>query len=549
MRRAFVRGLLFLVVTVPLAAQAGNLNEVFFSPPLNVSRNPSNTLSYGVRVALDATGNINVVWADYTCRETVPHTCTWHLFFSRSVDGGATFSTAKDISRQDVGEALYAPQIAVDSNGGINVVWEDDADGGWEILFSRSGDGGVTFSTPKVVSNYVGGAVDPQLVVDPLGHINVVWQTQGGNGWNWNIWFTRSVNTGDTFSDPQALCDDTDICNWPQIAVEPSGSVDVVWAQALCVDCQYDVFFSRSSDGGATFSTSQNLSDSAESLITVPGLVVDGAGNIHVAWSKGDYTSGQANVFLSRSSDHGTTFAIRDLSGDQGISYVPQVVVDASGHINVFWLNDTLGGIFFSRSVDGGADFSTPKNVSTAPGSFSATDPYVAVDIDGNLNVTWQDRATGGIVFSRSTDGGSTFSRPEDISDNSSATYFPQITADASGNINVVYFDEASGRQDLFFTRGVTMRSLQNDIASLPESAFKKRSHWRTLITELARVEESLTEGDTTSAVSRLTDLRGHLDGCGVSPDRNDWIVDCTGQRKIRSSIDTIIANLDGPSY
>jgi hypothetical protein len=65
MRRAFAGGMLFLVVAVPLPAQAGNhLDEAFFSAPLNLSRNPSNTLSYSVRVALDASGNINVVWAD-----------------------------------------------------------------------------------------------------------------------------------------------------------------------------------------------------------------------------------------------------------------------------------------------------------------------------------------------------------------------------------------------------------------------------------------------------------------------------------------------------
>jgi hypothetical protein len=502
-----------------------------------------------MRVALDARGDINVVWADNACIETFPFTCSWHLFFSRSVDGGATFSSPKDISRHDDGEGVFGPQIAVDSRGGINVVWDDDADGGSEILFSRSVDGGVTFSPPKVISNHLGGAFDPQLVVDVLGNINVVWQTQGAFGWNWNIWFTRSVNAGSTFADPKALCADTDICNWPQIAVEPSGSVDVVFAQIPCADCDYDVFFSRSSDGGATFSPSHNLSDSAESLITLPELVVDGAGNIHVVWSKGDFTSGQVNVFLSRSSDHGTTFATRDLSGDQGISYFPQVVVDARGNINVFWLNEMLGGIVFSRSVDGGADFSSPKKVSTAPGGFSATDPYVAVDPDGNLSIAWQDGATGGILFSRSTNGGSRFSRPEEISENSNVAYFPQITADASGNINVVYFDESSGIQEVLFTRGVTMRSLRHDVASLPESAFKRRSHRRTLLTELARIEESLEERENiTSAVSRLTDLRSYMNGCGVSPDRNDWIVDCSEQIKIRSSIDIIIADLDGPS-
>jgi hypothetical protein len=545
MRRVFLRAAVFFVLSVPAATHADNvINRGFFSGPLNVSNNPRNTLPYSVRVALDARGNINVVWADYRCAEAFPNRCTWHLFFSRSIDGGATFSTQKDISYHLDGEALYGPQIAVDGSGNISVVWEDNAAGGWEIFYSRSVDDGVTFTTPKVISNYAGAAVDPELVVDRRGNISVVWQTQSANNWNWNLWFTRSADWGNTFSDPKALCDNTEVCNWPKIAVEPSGSVDLVWAQALCASCEYDVFFSRSTDGGTYFSTSQNLSGSAESLITAPELVVDGAGNLNVVWSKANYASGHANVFLSRSSDHGTTFVSRSLSGDRGRSYFPQVAVDARGAINVFWLDDMLGGIFFSRSVDGGTDFSSPQNVSTAPGGFSATDPYVAVDRRGNLNVVWEDDVTGGIALSRSTDGGSTFSAPEDISNNSSSAFFPQITADASGNINVLWFDESTGIPEIRFARGVTIDSLRNDIASLPKSALGTGSYRRVLLNELAEVEQSLAESDTASAVSRLEELRRHLDGCGASPDKNDWVVDCMEQLKIRRSMDIIVANL-----
>jgi hypothetical protein len=521
--------------------------KVFFSRPVNVSHNPRTTLPYSDRVAVDTKGNINVLWADYKCLPVWPFTCTWHLFYARSVDGGTTFSTPKDISNHYSDEALYGPQIAVDGSGNINVVWEGTASGGWEIFFSRSVDGGATFSIPKVISNHAGSAGAPQLAVDSLGNLNVVWQAQQVfDLYSWSIWFSRSGNGGASFSDPKALCDNAEICAWPQIAIESSGAIEVVWAKALCVNCDYDVFFSRSSDRGATFSASQNLSNSSESLITAPEVVVDKGGNINVVWSKGHYWStGNADVFLSRSTDQGTTFSSRNLSDNRGLSYLPEVGVDALGNINVLWLDDVPGGMLFSRSVNGGADFSTPKNVSTPPSGIAGDLPYLAVASDGDINLAWWEVGRG-ILFSRSTDGGATFSTPETISGNASIPFFPQIMVDKSGNICVLWFDEMSGTPDVFFTRGITVNALQSDISGLPTSAFKNKSHRRAMLNALADAEQAIANGNSALAVSTLDDLLWHLSGCGATADRNDWIVDCTGQLKIRSSIQIIVASLGG---
>src|SRR5204863_7556215 len=85
-----------LVLCGSVAAQEPNpANKAFFSGPLNLSNDARNTQPTSVRVALDAGGNIDVVWGDDSCQETFPYTCTWHLFFRRSVDGGATFSTPR----------------------------------------------------------------------------------------------------------------------------------------------------------------------------------------------------------------------------------------------------------------------------------------------------------------------------------------------------------------------------------------------------------------------------------------------------------------------
>jgi len=84
------------------------------------------------------------------------------------------FSTPKNVSNNS--DFSFTPQLAVDLGGNIYVVWEDDTDTNSNILFSRSTDGGVTFSAAKSLSNTSGSSFNPRIAVDAGGSINVVWQ-------------------------------------------------------------------------------------------------------------------------------------------------------------------------------------------------------------------------------------------------------------------------------------------------------------------------------------------------------------------------------------
>jgi hypothetical protein len=531
-----------VLVQLVIASAARADSGVFFAAPVNLSQNSAGTLPFGLRSAVDSRGNIYALWADQTCLQVFPYTCTTRLLFRRSVDGGLTFSAPRDIWKQSAYPAS-GPQLAVDAHGNINIVWEGTDSAGWEIFFSRSVDGGTTFSLPKVISNRAGSAADPQLAVDPAGHIDVVWESFEDYPFS-NVWFSRSADGGRSFSQPNPLCGSAEVCNWPRIAVESTGAVDVVWGKAACADCAYDVFFCRSADGSGPLSDAQNLSNSAESMITSPKLVVDTRGNINVVWSKGDYwTTGDADVFFSRSTDEGTTFTGTNVSRNQGLSFLPQTVVDSRGHVDVFWFDSALGGIGFSRSLNG-VDFSVPTNVSTPPSSGELDDPFVAMAGDDAINLVWSEAGTG-IMFRRSTGGGS-FSAPENISNNASVAY-PQVGVDASGNINALWFGETpAGASDYFYRRGVTVAALEAAVRRLPASALKNKGHRRSILNALADVGEALASGDRTSAAATLDDLLWHLNGCGPTADHNDWIVDCSQQLKLQTSIQIIVDGLRG---
>src|SRR6266849_6536465 len=96
----------------------------------------------------------------------------------------------------------------------------------------------------------------------------------------------------------------------------------------------------------------------------------------------------------------------KNISNNTGSSLLPRIAVDSRGNINMVWQNDTSGNfnIFFSRSTDGGATFSTPTNLSNSPDQ--STSPLVAVDSSGNINVVWNSNPV--LFFSRSSDGGAT---------------------------------------------------------------------------------------------------------------------------------------------
>ncbi len=151
--------------------------------------------------------------------------------------------------------------------------------------------------------------------------------------------------------------------------------------------------------------------------------------------------------------------APKNVSNNLDFSFTPQIAVDLSGNIYVVWEDDTANGpsIFFKRSIDGGANFSDPTNLS--PGLGSSFNPRIAVDATGsniNVNVVWEDNTPGNgrIFFNRSTDGGATFlPTPVKLSDDLADSSSPQIAVDTKGNINVVWENDALDNLGVFFTR------------------------------------------------------------------------------------------------
>src|SRR5262249_48407326 len=100
----------------------------------------------------------------------------------------------------------------------------------------------------------------------------------------------------------------------------------------------------------------------------------------------------------------------------------PTIPADAKGTLYVAFegAGATAGGpsdVLFTASTDGGKTWSKPADLSNTPGA--TADPAIAVGKDGSIVVVWTDAGTENhpdIFAVRSTDGGKTWSKPADVS-------------------------------------------------------------------------------------------------------------------------------------
>src|SRR5512136_1681501 len=77
----------------------------------------------------------------------------------------------------------YYPAVAVDASGHLHVVWQDSALGNYEIYYKRSEDGGDSWTASKRLTWTAGTSDHPAIAVDPAGTLHIVWGQllPGGN--------------------------------------------------------------------------------------------------------------------------------------------------------------------------------------------------------------------------------------------------------------------------------------------------------------------------------------------------------------------------------
>ena len=364
----------------PGGGDSGSLNFIIYSNPTfhtpqSISNDPGEAALPDI--AVDSSGNINVVWMDKTPGY-------WDIYFRHTVYGVFSWDPIRDIS--DLPYDANAPAIALDSSGNINVVWDNDtASFDNRIRFSRSTNNGSNWSNPVFITLASEDSITPDIAVDSAGNLNVVWTDWRTGTYDSEIYFSRSTDNGTEWSTPVNISWTIGGTWTPSIAVDSGGNLFVVWWDLT--DAHEDICFSRSTNNGVSWSPYVNLSNTPIGESTHPVVAVDSAGNVNVVWDD-EFPDPDELVYFTSSTNMGTIWT-SPLGISNAFAFRPDIAIDSAGNINVVWVgyfsgNNALG---FSRSTNGGTSWSTAMNISNIADCCNYT--AIALDGAGNINIVW----------------------------------------------------------------------------------------------------------------------------------------------------------------
>ena len=333
---------------------------------------------------------IHVVWEART-----PDASANDIFLKRD---GADFDPSI-INLSGTPASSRHPAMAV-SGSNVYVVWEDESSGNGDIFYKRSTNGGATFGDPINLSVNYGESEVPAIAVSG-NNVYVVWSddTPGNN----EILYKRSTDGGNSFVEPtENLSNNDGSSELPAIAAI-GNSVHVIWQDWIPQVTNLDIYHRRSVDGGVTFTSEVNLSDSTGGS-RFASIALSG-NTVHVAWDDDSFTTG-TDIAYRRSVDGGVTFSNTENLSVTAFSESIRPRIAVSGqNIHIVWQEGVPSDIFYVRSLNGGNTFSSP-GINLSTNSRNSEVHAIAV-LDSNVYVVWAD--SGSIVYRPSTDNGETF--------------------------------------------------------------------------------------------------------------------------------------------
>jgi hypothetical protein len=175
-----------------------------FSEPLRIAGGGDAKPTRGPSLAVDAEGAVHLAW-------TVGEDPAADIRIAKSVDRARSFGEPRVVFETD-GHA-DAPSIAVDGKGTLHLAHAESPAGPFKryhIRYTRSNDGGATFEKPREISSPqiepFESASFPTLDLDGEGDPYVVWELSPS--WEHRpqgLGFARSNNGGRTFESPSVV--------------------------------------------------------------------------------------------------------------------------------------------------------------------------------------------------------------------------------------------------------------------------------------------------------------------------------------------------------
>ncbi|NPV12113.1 MAG: T9SS type A sorting domain-containing protein [Ignavibacteria bacterium] len=329
---------------------------------------------------------------------------------------------------------------------------------------------------------------ETSIAINPLDTLNLVaganiryyyYSTDGGY-----TWFQGNLSSPlGVWGDPCVVFDLNGHCYFGHLSNPSSGGY---WIDRIVVQKSTNKGISWSSGVGIGYNPPTRNQD--KEWLAVDWTNSSYRNNIYMAWTEFD-SYGSSNpqdssrILFSRSTDGGATWSAPVRVSDKGGDCIDEdntvegavPAIGPNGEVYLAWAGPL--GLVFDKSTDGGLSWGIDKVITSIPGGWDFNVPGIyrcnglpvtACDISnspyrGTIYVNWSDQRNGtnntDIFLVKSTDGGNTWSQPKKVNQDNTQThqFFTWMTVDpATGYLYFVYYDRRTytdNRTDVYLAR------------------------------------------------------------------------------------------------
>ena len=253
-----------------------------------------------------------MVYVSYTQGLAKP--MTGDIRFSRSADGGRSFSAPVTVNDNHEIISHRFDSMAVTGNGHVYIAWLDKRDqsaaerngekyNGAAIYYTMSDDGGISFQRNAKIGDHVCECCRTAMSLDTDDLPVVVWR----NIYGANLRDHALVKLDGKMAPVRLSHENWSIAacphHGPSLSIAPDGSYHATWFSNAAE--QHGLFYAHSSDQGKTFSIPLNFGN-PEAQVSHPYVL--GLGDrVHLVWK--EFDGAGTGIFGMNSSDGGKSWS------------------------------------------------------------------------------------------------------------------------------------------------------------------------------------------------------------------------------------------------
>jgi len=320
----------------------------------------------------------------------------------------------------NTGRDITSVVIARGADDELYAAWVEDREQGTDCFVAASADGGATWS-PDVRANPIANPARPwndtcDVEADANGHVWATFTDRLPAGWR--VKLTRSDNRGQSFRTPSEVYpsgDDTEVQAYPSLARTPQGAVSVLFLRRTPAESR--LLISTAADGLNPAQPRQLEPSAPATEQHVRGDIASlPDGTLVVAW--GYKSPGHAGIKVGTKAPAATDFTVSTLLElDEAVprELSPRIAVSEGGIVAIAYSKGDVEGVLHTRSTDRGATFSEPVRAWMDPENATQSDGAMWFDSIGNMHLVLTRQLPTPRVLHTYTADGSTFTPPVEV--------------------------------------------------------------------------------------------------------------------------------------